>query len=428
MDSGNNQTGARAAVSFPIVAVVTDAGHNRVENVPVTFTVTQGGGNMAGLPSQTVTTDSNGRAIAVLTLGTQPGNDNNVVQADFPGDPGLPASFSASARTPGNPASTSISGVVLDNSNKPIQGVTMRLFLTNQANNNNLPVQIGTPVQTNAQGAFLIPQAPVGYFKLMADGTTAISNNSYPTIEYDIVTVAGQNNTVGTPIYLVALDAVNKLCVDATHGGTLTLPQSPGFALTVLPGSATFPGGSKTGCISVTPVNGDKVPMSPGFGQQPRFIVTIQPVGTTFNPPAPITIPNVDGLQPRAVTEMYSYDHDLSMFVAIRTGTVRPMVVIASNPGFGVLKAGWHCGGNPNTSGNAGSLSVTISPTTATLSVNQTFSFTANGAPPQDGSYTWELVAAQPSQMRPRLRSYPNRLAPAKPHASRKLRARSPEP
>jgi hypothetical protein len=230
----------------------------------------------------------------------------------------------------------------------------MRLFLTNQASNNNLPLQIGTPVQTNAQGAFLIPSAPVGFFKLMADGTTANGPKAYPTIEYDIVTVAGQNNTVGTPIYLVALDPVNKLCVDATHGGTLTLPDVPGFALTVVAGSATFPGGSKTGCISVTPVNGDKVPMAPGFGQQPRFIVTIQPVGTTFNPPAPITIPNVDGLKPNAVTELYSYDHDLSMFVAIGTGTVSADgSVIASNPGVGVLKAGWHCGGDPNTTGTA---------------------------------------------------------------------------
>ena len=226
VDSGNSQTGALGQpLAFPFVAVVTDSGHNRVANVPVTFTVTQGGGNLNGLPSQTITTDSNGRAIAVLTLGTQPGNANNIVQANFPGDSGLPAGFAATALAPGNPANTTISGVVLDNSNNPIQGVTMRLFLTNQASNNNLPLQIGTPVQTNAKGAFLIHSAPVGFFKLMADGTTANGPKSYPTIEYDIVTVAGQNNSVGTPIYLVALDPVNKLCVDATHGGTLTPPR-----------------------------------------------------------------------------------------------------------------------------------------------------------------------------------------------------------
>jgi hypothetical protein len=129
----------------------------------------------------------------------------------------------------------------------------------------------------------------------------------------------------------------------------------PGFALMVFAGSATFPGGARTGCVTVSAVNADKVPMAPGFGQQPRFIVTIQPVGTTFNPPAPITMPNVDGLVPGQVTELYSYDHDLAAFVAIGTGTVTADgLLIRSDPGVGILKAGWHCGGDPNATGSAG--------------------------------------------------------------------------
>ena len=135
-------------------------------------------------------------------------------------------------------------------------------------------------VQTDAQGQFAIPQAPVGFVKLLVDGSTAQRPGQYPSLEYDMVTVAGQNNTVGMPIYLLPLNTSNQLCVTATTGGgTLTIPEAPGFSLTFGPGQVTFPGGSKTGCVSVTVVHGDKVPMVPGFGQQPRFIVTIQPAG-----------------------------------------------------------------------------------------------------------------------------------------------------
>jgi hypothetical protein len=51
---------------------------------------------------------------------------------------------------------------------------------------------------------------------------------------------------------------------------------------------------------------------------------------------------------------MYSFDHDIGSFVAIGTGTVSDDGrVIASNPGVGVLKAGWHCGGDPAAIGTA---------------------------------------------------------------------------
>jgi hypothetical protein len=356
VDSGNNQTGVIGqTLPLPFIAVVTDQGHNRIADVPVTFTVKNGSGNLNGQPSITVNSDSDGRIQALLTLGPAEGINNNLVEATFAGNSAFGAAFTATGRASGPAVNTAIAGVVLDNSNQPIPGVTMRILQLNQGPSGNLPQQLGTPVQTDAQGQFVIQPAPVGVFKLMADGGTATREGPWPTLEYDIITISGQNNTVGSPIYLPRLNPANQICVTASTGGTLTIPEAPGFALTIAPGSATFPGGSKTGCVTVTPVNMDKVPMVPGFGQQPRFVVTIQPVGTSFNPPAGMTMPNVDGLKPRAVTEMYSYDHDLASFVAIGTATVSDDgSVIKSDPGVGVLKAGWHCGGDPNNIGSAG--------------------------------------------------------------------------
>jgi hypothetical protein len=353
VDTGNGQTGvAGQTLPLPFIAIVTDGGYNRLANVPVTFTVRQGGGTIGGKPTFTALTDSDGRVAAVLALGQQEGYDNNVVEATFTGNKGQAAAFLASGKVPGDPANTSIVGVVLDNANAPIPGVTMRLFQTHH--NTGLPVEVAGAVETNTAGQFVMHPVPVGAYKLMADGSTA-DDGPWPTLEFDVVTVAGRTNDVGLPIYLPRLDETAQVCVTETTGGTLTLPQVPGFALTIAPGAATFPGGARSGCVTVTPVNGDKVPMAPGFGQQPRFVVTIQPVGTIFNPPAQITLPNVDGLLPRAVTEMYSYDHDLAAFVSIGTGTVsEDGALIASDPGVGVIKAGWHCGGNPNPVGSAG--------------------------------------------------------------------------
>jgi Calx-beta domain-containing protein/glucodextranase-like protein/carboxypeptidase family protein len=357
IDTGNDQiAAANQPLPKPLIAVVVDDGNNRLAGVPVTFTVKEGGGNFGGQPSFTVNSDSDGRVAATLTLGLQEGNANNLVEATFPNNTSFPASFTASGRAPGNPVNTSISGVVLDNSNVPIPGVMVRAVLTNMLNANSGVVQTLAGIQTNDQGQFFIPQAPVGFVKLLVDGSTAQRPGVYPTLDYDLVTVAGQDNKLSMPIFLLPLNTDNKLCVTATTGGgTLTIPEAPGFSLTFGPGQVTFPGGSKTGCVSVTVVHGDKVPMVPGFGQQPRFIVTIQPSGAVFNLPASITLPNVDGLKPREVTEMYSFDHDIGSFVAIGTGTVSDDgQVIRSNPGVGVLKAGWHCGGNPNVSGGAG--------------------------------------------------------------------------
>ena len=356
IDTGNNQIGAvNQPLPKPLIAVVVDDGNNRLAGVPVTFTVKEGGGSFEGQHTFTVNSDSDGRVAAVLTLGLQEGNANNLVEANFPSNTSFPASFTASGRAPGNPADTTISGVVLDNSNVPIPGVTIRAVLTNLLNSNSSIIQSVAAIQTNAQGQFTIPKAPVGFVKLLVDGSTALRPGTYPTLDYDMVTVAGQANNLGMPIYLLPLNTNNKLCVTATTGGgTLTIPEAPGFSLTFGPGQVTFPGGSKTGCVTVTVVHGDKVPMVPGFGQQPRFIVTIQPAGAVFNPPAAITLPNVDGLRPREVTEMYSFDHDIGSFVAIGTGTVSDDgLVVRSNPGVGVLKAGWHCGGNPNQAGTA---------------------------------------------------------------------------
>ncbi|MBN4058386.1 hypothetical protein JYT55_01390, partial [Mariprofundus ferrooxydans] len=195
---------------------------------------------------------------------------------------------------------------------------------------------------TDVYGQFTITQVPVGPVHIIAEGATAITPGEWPTLSQTIITVAGANNTLVAPIYMVKLDIANAQVVGDVDVD-YTLPELPGFKLSVKAGSVTFPDGSKVGQISVTPVNASKVPMAPPNGMQPQLIVTIQPAGAVFDPPAPLTLPNVDGHLPGAEVEMYSYDHDLEEFVAIGLGTVSADgSLIESNIGAGVVKAGWH--------------------------------------------------------------------------------------
>lgn len=371
VEANGNQFGCvDHELPLPLVAVVTDAGHNRLGGIPVTFTVVSGGGKLEnGATTLSGATDSDGRLSVRYTLGSVTGRDNNRIEANFPGNAGLPAVFVASAFNQGAPEDTAVVGVVLDNTDRPIEGVTMK---------------IGTNLttQSDGQGQFRLAGAPVGHIHLIADGSTANRPGAWPTLEFELTTVAGQNNDLGMPVYLLPLDLDNGVAVSESTGGTLTLPNYPGFALDIAPGSVTFPDGSRSGLISVTAVHADKVPMTPNFGQQPRFIITVQPANAIFDPPARITLPNTDGLAPGEITEMYSFDHDLGTFVAIGTGTVsEDGSVVVSDPGVGVRKAGWHCGGNPQNVAAGITSTVSVDKAELNLCVGEEATVTATGGP-----------------------------------------------
>ena len=91
VDAGNLQFGvAGQDLPRPLVAVLTDAGHNRLPGVPLTFRSSRGAAASPARRPATVETDAYGRALAALTLGPDAGEDNNLVEASFAGNPGGP--------------------------------------------------------------------------------------------------------------------------------------------------------------------------------------------------------------------------------------------------------------------------------------------------------------------------------------------------
>jgi RHS repeat-associated protein len=340
--SGGDQRGAiNHLLPQPLVATVTDTGHNPVEGVPVTFTVRSGGGAFTNDANvMVVNTDSDGRATVNMILGPQEGNDTHRVQADIPGNAGLPAVFKATGLKPGNPGQTKISGVVLDNMNQSVPGVTVQVDGTTRSG------------VCDAEGHFEIDNVPNGPVHLVIEGSTATVPGAWPVLNFELTTIAGQNNTLGGPIYLLPINTTTARMVGGNKDVVYTLPEVPGFSLTVKANSVTFPDGSHEGLVSVTTVHMDKLPMAPPYGLQSRFVITVQPPGVVFDPPAALTLPNMDGLAPGEKTNLFSFDHDLGAFVSIGPGTVsEDGMRVVSDPGVGVIKAGWHCGANPQVVG-----------------------------------------------------------------------------
>ncbi len=79
-------------------------------------------------------------------------------------------------------------------------------------------------------------------------------------------------------------------------------------------------------------------------GAAPPFAWTLQPAGAIFDPPVQITYPNMSGLPAGAIAYFLSFDHDTNRFEIVATGHVTDDGAnIISDPGAGIVKAGWGC-------------------------------------------------------------------------------------
>src|SRR5262249_43308133 len=196
--------------------------------------------------------------------------------------------------------------------------------------------------RTDNDGRFQILNAPVGSINLFIDGSTSTEAEPYPFLEFPLVTVAGQDNHLPSPIFLPELDLDNSKVVGGDEDVSLTMKGVPGVVFTVFAHSATFPDGTHVGRLSVSQVHSDKVPMPPPNATAPHLFWTVQPPRVKFNPPMRIQIPNTEGISPGTVTEIFCYNHDLEEFASGGTARVsEDGSAIISDTGSGVIGSGW---------------------------------------------------------------------------------------
>lgn len=338
--SVNRMPQVRGVVNQPLSdslsVIVTDGGGNPVPGVDVTFRVDLGGGSFGGNDVVVATTNSDGLAEALWTLGPEPGKGNNEASADFAGNPGAPAIFLATAEITGPVEATRVSGVVQNSTGGPIDGARV--------------VIRGTTIEsfTTPDGRFVIHGVPPGGHRVAILGSEAnnpAAGTFYPDIEFAIEVVPGADNELDQLVVLPFLNMAGAKLVGGDQDVVLEMDGVPGFAIKVFAHSVILPDGSRGEVLmSSSQVKLDKVPMPPPQGSTPLVVGTLQPAGIRFDPPARVVYPNVEGLSPGDVADIFAFHHDIGQFVNIGPGTVSADgSVVASDPGFGIVQSGWHC-------------------------------------------------------------------------------------
>lgn len=349
--SGSQYVQAGAQPVEALSVVVIDRDRNPLVDVPVRFLVELGDARFHEAPaggvvgdegrSLTVRTDKQGVASVRPTAGAGP--DTVSVRAQkMDGTNAFGAADFRLMVLPAGDGPTAFAGTVLDHAGAPLAGIRVSIGRTPLA------------TLTDAEGRFRFDdQVPAGRIDLHIDGT-AVSvqrGNSvlqYPGLHFETAVVPGQVNQLPHPIYLPPINLSAAAVVGGDADVRLEVPGFEGFAMVVRAHSVTFPDGSRTGPVVVTPVHGDRLPMVPpgGFASFGAIAWTIQPTGTRFDPPIEVHLPNQVGLKPGETLPIVQWDHDLATFVPMGRGTVSESgATIVSDAGSGITKAGW--GGGP---------------------------------------------------------------------------------
>ncbi len=337
---GNNQRGIGGQpLPVPFQVLVTDVFGNPVPEADVEFSVIEGSGNFSGDVAVSLPTDLDGKASVVFTPGEQSGVNNNLVVANIGGliEPVVNFRTSSVSADLAAAENTSFSGVVLDMGEVPIPGTTVQII-----------GEVGLVTTTDEDGRFIISGVPVGVVHLLVDGSTSPRQEAedilFTFLAFQATTISGQNNTIGMPIQIPALDQESVKIVGGDEDVVLTMKGLPGVEYTVFANSATLPNGDKyIGPLMLTQIPADRVPMPPPDGTSPTLFSTLQPANIHFDPPVKMKLPNVEGLSLGQVAEIFSFDHDLEEFVSVGPGTVTADgAFVVSDPGFGIVKSGWH--------------------------------------------------------------------------------------
>ena len=199
--------------------------------------------------------------------------------------------------------------------------------------------------RTGVDGRFLLSDLPAGGQVFDIDPTTANAapdGSPYAGFHQGIDLIAGVTTVVDRPFYLPRIAAASLTTVDP-NSTTIVMNQALGVTLEIPANTARADDGLPfEGQVSISEVPGALAPEALPPGVQPGMLVTIQPLGVTFDTPLKLTMPNVDHLPPGTETDLWSLNPVTGQFTIVGRGRVSDNGMVIETISGGVRAADWH--------------------------------------------------------------------------------------